>query len=193
MKKLTLIIAAVSIGLVMSSCHQPTKDDYIQLIDQYYTESEQKLDSITDPEDFVFFAEDMNDIPSIFEEIIEEQPERTLSNEDKEAIRTFIKERSTAYNKAETIKCGELIPPYIDSLENATNFLFEQFKANEPFNDSVVSEYIEARINVSYIEEVCKNIPTELRNRIGAIQAIVEEMGDPWAEKIKKLMDEETE
>ena len=189
MKKLTLIIAAMAIGLFMYSCFQPTKDEFIQLIDHYYAKSEQELDTITDIDDFLFLAEDMNDFPSDIEEALEDTGKK-LSNEDKEAIRTYTKDRSIAYNKAETIKCGEMLTPFVDSLENATNFLFEQFKADEPFNDSVVSEYIKARINVFYIEEVCKNIPTELRDRLGSIQTIVEEMDDPWAETIKKLMDE---
>ena len=54
MKKLTLIIAALVMGFVMTSCDTTNKKEVItKAVDEFFANAEQKLATITSAEDFM--------------------------------------------------------------------------------------------------------------------------------------------
>ena len=56
MKKLTIILAAMVMGFMMTSCGGSVKDSLMKDVDNYFTQAEQKLAAIDNVDDFIAFA-----------------------------------------------------------------------------------------------------------------------------------------
>lgn len=185
MKKLTIILAAVVMGF-MTSCGGSVKDAIINDVENYFTEAEQKLAAIDNADEFIAFATSMNDRSDFLKVLDEKYGQKTISDEDDEAIQNFIYDRATAYNQAEAKKCAEFLTPIMDRFVKAVDALYT------PFTEGVVPE--EEAFYAMYDEmdqaedEVlkfadCENIPDELIEQFSAAEDKRAEMFDDFEEE----------
>ena len=189
MKKLTIILAAVVMGFVVTSCGVSTKDGIMKDVDQYFTDAEQELSTVDNATDFLIFAEGMSDRSDLIELLDTKYGEKTLSEADNEEVQNYIYDRATAYNHAEAEKCAEFLTPYVDVLEDVVMSLYAKFQANEPFDDESVEAFVEAFVDVIDFSDY-DNIFPELSERIDKLVDLVNEMSEPLEAKIDELYPE---
>ena len=188
MKKLTIILAAVVMGFVMTSCGGSVKDAIINDVENYFTEAEQKLAAIDNVDDFIAFATSMNDRSDFLKVLDEKYGEKSISEEDDEAIQNYMYDRATAYNKAEALKCAEFLTPIMDRFVKAVDALYTPFTEGVvPDEDAFYAMYDEmdqAEDEVLKFAD-CENIPDELIEQFSAAE-------DKRAEMFDDVEEEET-
>jgi hypothetical protein len=178
MKKLSLILAAVVMGFIMTSCGGSVKDSIMKDVDNYFTEAETKLAAIDNADDFIAFATSMNDRSEISNTLEERYDGKKISEEDQEAIEAYIYDRATAYNKAEGLKCGEFLTPIMERFVNAVEALYNnRDELDEETFTAMFKEMDEAEDEVLKFAE-CENIPEELINMFSDAEAKRAEMFD---------------
>lgn len=171
-------------GFMLTSCEN-VKDDIIKDIDAYFAQAEQDLNMIDNADDFVAFAEVMNDRSDLLDQLSEKYGEKTISDEDWEAIENFIEERATAYNTAEADKCAEFLTPAIDRFEAILSQMYPQYEAGTPFDEETLDEFLDAYFGVTAFSE-CENVYPALSDRLDPLF----EMEDEMSETIIARMDE---
>lgn len=182
MKKLTIILAAVVMGFIMTSCGGSVKDSVMKDVDNYFAQAEQKLATIDNADDFIAFAISMNDRSEFMKTIEEKYGEKKLSQEDQEALQTFIYDRATAYNKAEAQKCSEFLAPIMDRFVKAVDALYNfEGEMDEDTFTAMFTEMDEAEDEVLKFAE-CENVSEELTDLFTAAEL-----------KRAEMFDEETE
>lgn len=178
MKKLTMILAAVAMSFMLFSCGDSTKDAIIKEIDNYFVQMEQQLNGITNAEDFLAFVETTSDKSDLLNLLSEKFGDKTVTDEENEAIESFLQEKVIAYNHAEAEKAAEFLTPLIEDYENAVNALYEAFNTEEVDPDTlhVLSENFEkAEVALRPFAEY-DNVLPELQQRAQAASAKVEEL-----------------
>ena len=178
MRRLSLILAAVVMGFVMTSCGGSVKDSIMKDVENYFTQAEQKLAAIDNAEDFIAFAKSMNDRSEFMNSLQEKYGDLEMSEEDNEALQTFIYDRATAYNKAEAMKCAEFLTPVMERFVKAVEALYNNTEEldEETFN-AMFGEMNDAEDEVLKFAE-CENIPEELTNMFAEAETMRAEMFD---------------
>lgn len=185
MKKLAFAFGALIMGFMLTSCGDNVKESIMKDVDAYFTGAEQVLATIDNAEDFVTFAEAMNDRDDLIEQLQADYGEKHISDEDWEVIENYMGERATAYNNAEADKCAEFLSPAIDRFEAILNEMYPQYEAGTPFDEETLDEFLDAYFGVTAFSE-CENIHTELSDRLDPLF----EMEDEMSETIVARMDE---
>ena len=186
MKRFSLILAAVVMGFIMTSCGGSVKDSVMKDVENYFTQAEQTLASIDNADDFIAFAKSMNDRSEFMNQLDEQYGEKELSDEDNEALQTFIYDRATAYNQAEAMKCGEFLAPIMERFVNAVEALYNnREELDEETFAAMFKEMDEAEDEVLKFAE-CENIPEELINMFSDAEAKRAEMFDNDAEEVEE-------
>lgn len=178
MKKLTIILAAVVMGFMMTSCGGSVKDAIINDVENYFTEAEQKLAAIDNVDDFIAFATSMNDRSEFLNVLDEKYGQKTISDADEEAIQKFMYDRATAYNQAEAKKCAELLAPIMDRFSAAVDALYNnETELDEETFWAMYNEMDQAEDEVLKFAD-CENIPDELIDQFSAAEDKRAEMFD---------------
>ena len=81
-------------GFMLTSCGDSLKESVIKDVDAYFTKAEQTLASIETSEEFVDFALTMNDRSDLMDQLNESYGDRTISDEDWNAIESYIPSNS---------------------------------------------------------------------------------------------------
>lgn len=178
MRRLSLILAAVVMGFIMTSCGSSVKDSIMKDVENYFTQAEQTLASIDNADDFIAFAKSMNDRSEFMNQLDEQYGDKEISAEDEEAIETYIYDRASAYNQAEGLKCGEFLTPIMERFVNAVEALYNnKEELDEETFTAMFKEMDEAEDEVLKFAE-CENIPEELINMFSDAEAKRAEMFD---------------
>lgn len=191
MKKLAFVFGALIMGFMLTSCEN-VKDDIIKDIDAYFTQAEQDLNMIDNAEDFVTFAEVMNDRSDLLDQLSEKYGEKTISDEDWEAIENYMEERATAYNTAEADKCAEFLTPAIDRFEAIVNAMYPQYEAGTPFDEETLDEFLDAYFGVTAFSE-CENVYPALSDRLDPLFEMEDEMSETIIARMDEIWPEEEE
>ena len=113
MKKFSLAVAIVVMGLAMASCGNKEKE-LMQKATDFYTQAETELKGIDNFEGFVTyfqgFKQKFNDFKATYSNM-------KLSQETQQ----FLSDKANAFNSLETQKAGELITPYLEQMEKTSN------------------------------------------------------------------------
>lgn len=181
MKKLTVILAAMVMGFAMMSCdNTPKKEVITKAVDEFFTAAEQELTSISTGEEFMThfteFEERKNDfVQELFADYIDEEGNiKGFSNEDMEAIQSFMYDRASAYNKVEAAKAAEFLEPAIATYEDAINALYEAVSQGQPVEGLV--DQFEAAENELALYADYDNVLPELQARAQAAEAKLDEV-----------------
>ena len=186
MKKLTIILAAAVMGFLMTACGGSVKDAVINDVENYFTEAEQKLATIDNADDFIAYAVSMNDRSEFMTVLEEKYGDKTISEEDEEAIQNFIYDRATAYNKAEALKCGEFLTPLMERFSKAVDALY--YNEEDLDDDTFLAMYYEmdeAEDEVLKFAE-CENIPEDLLDMFTEAETKRAEMFDVDEEEVEE-------
>lgn len=192
MKKLAFVFGALVMGFMITSCGDSLKDSVIKDVETYFTAAEQDLASIDNAEDFIAYAVSMNDRSDLLDLLQEKYGDRTITDEDWEAIENFMEERATAYNHAEAEKCAEFLTPAIDRFEAIVNQMYPIYQAGGRFDQATIDEFIDSWAGVTAFEE-CENIYTELTDRLDPVFAKEDEMSDLILEQLDEFYADESE
>lgn len=192
MKKLTIILAAVVMGFVMTSCggSAKSKDAIMNDVNKYFAEAEEKLAAIDNVYDFLDFVEVMSDRSDLTNMLEEKYGDVTMTDEEQEELLDKMYDRATAYNEVEALKCAEYLTPAVDALEAAINNLYAKFQAGEALDDESVENFVDAFVDVLDFSEY-DNVPHEISERIDALMDKVDEMSDVLEARIDELYPEE--
>lgn len=181
MKKLTLILAAMVMGFMMTSCGGSVKDSLMKDVDNYFAQAEQKLAAIDNVDDFIAFAVSMNDRSDFLDELDKKYGDKTLSEKDNDEVMDYIYDRATAYNKAEALKCAEFLTPIMDRFVKAVDALYTPFVNGDVPEEEVFyamyDEMDQAEDDVLKFAD-CENIPDELIEQFSAAEDKRAEMFD---------------
>ena len=181
MKKITIILAAMVMGFMMTSCGGSVKDAIMKDVDNYFAQAEQKLAAIDNVDDFIAFAVSMNDRSDFLDELDKKYGEKSLSDEENDEVMDYIYDRATAYNKAEALKCAEFLTPIMDRFVKAVDALYTPFtEGNIPEEEVFYAMYDEmdqAEDEVLKFAD-CENIPDELIEQFSAAEDKRAEMFD---------------
>lgn len=177
-------------GFMVTSCGDSLKESVIKDVDAYFTQAEQNLAMIDNAEDFVTFAEIMNDRGDLLEYLQEKYGDKTITEKDWDAINTFVEERATAYNKAEAETCAKFLTPAIDRFEAILNEMYPQYEAGVPFEEETIDEFLDAYFGVTAFKD-CENVPTELTERLEPLFAMEDEMSETVIARMDEIWPDE--
>lgn len=177
-------------GFMLTSCGDNVKDSIIKDVDEYFTQAEQVLASIDNAEDFVAFAESMNDRNDLIENLQEKYGDTHISDEDWSVIENYMGERATAYNEAEAVACEKFLTPAIDRFEAILNEMYPQFQAGTPFGEETLDEFLEAYMGVTAFSE-CENVYEELTDRLTPLFEKEDEMSEVIIARMDELWPDE--
>lgn len=105
MKKLTIIVAAVIIGFVMTSCGNKEKN-LMNKANELYTQAETELNAIDNWDDFVTFFQNFK---QKFDDFKAGYSNLKLSQETQD----FLSDKKEAFDQMESQKAGELFAPIL--------------------------------------------------------------------------------
>ena len=175
-------------GFMITSCNNSAKvkAGMMQDVDKYFADAEKALAEIDNAEDFVIFAEVMNDRSDLLDQLQEKYGDKDINDKDWEEIESFIYDRATAYNQAEGLKCTEFLTPVIERYETIVNKLYEQFQAGIAFQDADLDEFLDAYSAISDFGE-CENVDPELVDRLNPTFEKEDEMSDLILEGLDRM------
>ena len=192
MKKLALVFGALIMGFMLTSCGESVKDGMINDVDAYFASAEAELAEIDNVEDFLVFAEVMNDRSDLLDLLEEKYGEKNISDADMETVENFIYDRATAYNQAESAKCSEFLVPAIERFEAIVNQMYPMFQNGTIFSEEIIDEFIDAYTGVTDFS-VCENIDQALVDRLDPTFEKEDEMSDAIIARLDELYPEEEE
>jgi len=175
-------------GFMITSCDNSAKikAGMINDVDNYFSSAEKELAEIDNAEDFVVFAEVMNDRSDILDQLQETYGDKDIKDEDWKEVESFIYDRATAYNQAESLRCTEFLAPAIERYEAIVNKLYDQYSAGIAFADEDLDEFLDAYSAIADFS-VCENIDPELIDRLDPIFEKEDEMSDLILEGLDRM------
>lgn len=177
-------------GFMITSCGDSLKDSIIKDIDAYFAQAEQDLAMIDNADDFVNFATVMNNRSDLLNLLQEKYGEKTITDQDWEAVENFLEERATAYNKAEADACASFLTPAIDRFEAILNEMYPQFQAGTPFDEETLDEFLDAYFGVTAFSD-CENIYPVLNERLDPLFKMEDEMSETIITRMNKIWPDE--
>lgn len=178
MRRLALILGVLVVGFAVVSCGEPAKERLKKDVDTYFAAAEEGLIGLDNAEEFMTFVRGMNDRSGLLDLLQSKYGDENFSDEEWEEIEQFMYDRATAYNKAESDKCTELLTPIVDRFEAIVNRLYPMFQAGDTlFDEASVDEFADAYIAITDFAD-CENVIPALSDRISPILEKEEEMLD---------------
>ena len=110
MKKLTLIIAAVAMGFIMTSCGNKEKE-LMQKATEFYTQAETELKATENLEGFATFCQNFK---QKFNDFMATYSDMKLSQE----TQNFLDDKEKTLKQQGAQKAGELFTPYLEKLND---------------------------------------------------------------------------
>ena len=192
MKKLLIVLGALVMGFMITSCDNTAKikTGMMKDVDQYFTDAETMLAEIDNAEDFVKFAVSMNDRSDLLDLLQDKYGDEEINDEDWKEIEDFIYDRATAYNQAEGLKCTEYLVPIIERYETIVNKLYGQYQAGVTFADDDLDEFLDAYSAISDFNE-CENVDPELIERLDPTFEREDEMSDMIIARLDEMYPDE--
>ena len=177
MKKLTLAIAVVVMGLAMTSCGgESPKEKITKSVDEFFTQAEQNVQKIASGEEFMnyftdFEAKKSEFIQNLFGPYADADGNiKGFTEDEVNELQSYIYDRASAYNKVEAAKCAEFVAPLIEEYENAINAVCEGFgNVDEETFDQLTTNLENAENGLALFADY-DNVPTELQQRFTAAQ-----------------------
>ena len=178
MKKLTLIIAAVVMGFMLSSCGGPSIVEQLNTeVDNFFAQAEEKVSAIDNSEDFLQFWETMEiDKENFLNGLDEKFGGKEISDEEMEQFQNHMYERASAYNKVEAAKAAEFLTPLVEQYENAVNAIAEGVGEVDPETFHALTENFEQAEDALRPFAEYDNVLPELRERLQAAEARLNEI-----------------
>ena len=180
MKKLTLILGAVVLGFVLSSCTKNPSENILKQVNDFFTQAETKINAIDNAADLVNFVHSFADEKEQFGQKLDETFGKDengiykgMTAEGMEQLMNSISERATEYNKIEYAKCGEIMKPYIEKFDGIVKALVAQREAGEEFQDETVDQLKSAYEDITNYADI---VPEELANIFYADDEIVTQL-----------------
>ena len=177
MKKISAILTALVMVVGLTCCKPSIKDTIINEVDEFFTEAENELKDIDNPDDLMLFINTFNEDKQEFSQALEvKYPKdehgafKDMDSAETQATYDVIIERATTYNKLEYAKCGEIMEPYVARVEAAVNKLQEYYNSGKDFTDEMIDEYVNAAEELEKYGDV---VPEELANRYYAADKII--------------------
>lgn len=183
MRKLTLAIAAVVIGLAMTSCGgESPKESIMKATDEFFAQAEKDVQAITSGEEFMnFFANFANEKDNFTVKTFSPYADKDgnitgISESDMEEIQSYIYDRASAYNAVEAAKITEFVTPAIEKYENAINALCEAYgNVDEEAFNMLVEDFEIAEEGLGLFASY-DNMPTELQQRVQTAEAKLQDL-----------------
>ena len=177
-------------GFMLTSCGESVKDGIINDVNEYFTSAEAELAEIDNVEDFLIFVEVMNDRTDLLDLLQEKYGEKTISEEDQQAVEEYIYDRATAYNKAESARCTEFLTPAIERLEAIVNQMYPMFQAGTAFDQETLDEFVDAYTAVTDFS-VCENVDSALVERLDPTFTMEDEMSETIIARLDEIYPDE--
>ena len=179
-------------SFMVTSCGSSIKDSVIKDVDAYFAKAEQDLNEINNAEDFIEYAILMNDRDDLLDDLQETYGDKTISDEDWDAVESFMYDRATAYNQAEAEKCAEYLTPAIDNFEAIINKMYPIFQAGGNFDKAILDEFLDAWSGLTAFSE-CENVFPELSDRLDPLFAMEDEMSEQILTQMDEFYPDESE
>ena len=178
MKNLTLVLAAIVMGFVMTSCNTTSKSDTIKkATDEFFSQAETKVQAIDNGVDFLayidqFEADKAEFLKNTFADYLDEEGNvKGFTEEEWNELQGYIYDRATAYNKVEAQKAAEFMTPLIEDYENAINALCEGYgQVDEASSDALIGNFEAAEAALRPFANY-DNVLPELQQRAQAAEA----------------------
>lgn len=179
MKKLTMILAAVVMGFIMTSCGESTNEQVKKMTDEFFAKAEQEVQAIDNVDDFLAFCDELSTKKTeLAQEIFEKFPSDGEGNAlVPDEVNDFIYERATAYNHVEAAKCGEFLEPMVEHYEEAVDALYyyDEDELDEESFGVMYDEIMDASDEIALFQTF-DNIPQDLAKRVQEAYAKYEEL-----------------
>ena len=133
MKKITLAIAVVIMGFVMTSCGNkvsPT-ETILKATQEFFDQAKAKLMAIDNAEDFLAFFDNFNTereefSQNLFADYVDDEGNiKGFTEEEFENLQTKLSDIASEYNKEEAAKGAEFLAPLIEKYESVVDALYE--------------------------------------------------------------------
>ena len=191
MKKITLAIAVVIMGFVMTSCGTKVSpsETILKAAQEFFDQAKAKLSAIDNTEDFLAFINSFNAereefSQNLFADYVDEEGNVTgFTEEEIVNLQTKLSNIATEYNKEEANKAAEFIAPIIERYENAVNALSEAIgNADEETFDKLVEEYESVESELALFEDY-DNVLPELQERGQAAESKLKQILENFLEQ----------
>ena len=191
MKKITLAIAVVIMGFVMTSCGNKVSpsETILKAAQEFFDQAKAKLSAIDNTEDFLAFINSFNTereefSQNLFADYVDEEGNVTgFTEEEIVNLQTKLSNIATEYNKEEANKAAEFIAPIIERYENAVNALSEAIgNADEETFDKLVEEYESVESELALFEDY-DNVLPELQERGQAAESKLKQILENFLEQ----------
>ncbi len=135
MKKLSLVLGALVLGFLLTSCGTSTKDKIYKDTDEFFTQKEAEIQTIDNMDDLLAFVSAMNENPEL--DLVDKYTDEEgniigLTEQDSDELIDMMMERRDAYKVIEEAKCIELTEPLVEDYENIIASLYEDYEADLP-------------------------------------------------------------
>lgn len=174
MKKLTLILAAVVMGFLMTACNGNTDEKVKQATDAFFAQAEERVQAIDNIDDFMEFWNAFSEERDDFANEVAQPYVKGDDVDIPQEVYDYVFDRATAYNRVESAKCTEILTPLVDKYQACIESFYERYLAGERFDLETMFENEDPELMqlADAEEEVLKigdydNIEQGLADRIG--------------------------
>lgn len=172
MKKLTNVLFAAILGMIMASCSliESPKDKIMNRCNDYFKDVEHELEDINTGEDFMVFWEIVSEerkgmAEQLFADYLDKDGNIIgIDEKELEDIQNSIYERATAYNNVESTKFSELFVPELDEYEKILNIVYNKMQKGEVPSDGEIEAYYKADERIDIYKEY-DNVPRDINER----------------------------
>lgn len=169
MKKTISFLTALVLVVGLTCCGTSTKDAIIGEVDEFFTEAENELRDIDNPDDLMLFINGFKEDKQEFSQALDVKYQKDehgafkgMNAAETEDLYKLVYDRATVYNQLEYAKCGEIMEPYVARVEAAVDKLKEYYDSGKDFTDEMIDEYVNAAEELEKYGDV---VPEELANR----------------------------
>ena len=164
MRKITLVIAAALMGLVVTSCG-PSKEAILTEVSAFFTKAQTDIQAIDNADALKEFVTTFGDKKNEFMATLSEKFAMKdnnfvgFSEEENTEIMGKIADLETEYNTVKTAKCGEILKPYIDRYHNVVAAMQEKANNQEAFPVEMLDEMKASSEDIKKYSDI---VPEEL-------------------------------
>jgi len=187
MKRTAVLLGALIIGFMITSCGNSVKDKMIADIDVYFNQVIENLAAIDNAEDFLDFAAKMSDGSDLENYLTERWDEDTkFSENDSNAILEHVKKKSTEYFLTEKNKCLEFVDPAIDEFNAIIDKMYPMYQANQRFDTETMEEFLDVFNYLNMFMDY-DNILDVLEERLGDATDKMSEMTPVINQRLEEM------
>lgn len=166
MKKVTLILGALVMGFLLSSCGESTKDKIYKDVDAFFVQKEAEIQGIDNADALLDFVTEMDNYPELdlIDKYVDAEGNITgLTEEEGDVLSDMMIQRREVYTDIETAKCNEMMEPLIVEYENIIASLYEDFEAG--LSEASEDKMAQWESIYTQIDHYTTIIPNELYDR----------------------------